>query len=99
MEHIMMECCAPGQEEIWRLAELLIKKKTKSWPGNNFSIILSSQTGEFKSRNGKIDAGAGRFYRIVMAEAEHLIWKLCNKRVIQKTGSLNPFASLEEVRK
>jgi hypothetical protein len=99
MEHIMTECCAPGQSKIWALAEVLIKKRTKVWPGNNFGVILSSYAGEFKDRKGKIDVGAGRLYRIVMAEAEHLIWKIWNERVIQKADILNPFMLPEEITK
>jgi hypothetical protein len=32
-----------------------------------------------------------------MAEAEHLIWKIRNKRVIQKADLLDPFALREEI--
>ena len=95
MEHIMSECQAPGQKQIWTLAEGLWKNKNKKWPRPSLGAILSSPIAPFKSRKGKPKVGDARLYRILMTESAQLIWKIRCQRVIG--GAENPNAPRETV--
>ncbi|EIN13957.1 hypothetical protein PUNSTDRAFT_59807 [Punctularia strigosozonata HHB-11173 SS5] len=85
MEHILTECRASGQEEIWSLACNLWKKKNTeiNLPSHLVGAILGSQCTEIRNSKGKIKRGQTRLYRILIAESAHLIWKMRCQRVIR----------------
>ncbi|KAF8960682.1 hypothetical protein BDZ97DRAFT_1665418 [Flammula alnicola] len=84
MEHILTECTASGQDEVWKLARELWEMKTDApWPEISLGTILASSNATFRTPEGHIQQGAMRFQRIMMSESAHLIWKMRCERVIQ----------------
>lgn len=83
MRHILTECRAPGQNEVWRLTKLLWLQKHQRWVQPSIGTILGSSLMKFKKANGKEDRGANRLWRILNGLSAHLIWKLRCERVIQ----------------
>ena len=84
MGHILSECDAPGQKEIWALAESFWKQRNKKWPRPSVGAVLSCAVAPFKTKKGKPKSGDARLYRILMTESAHLIWKIRNERVIKE---------------
>jgi ribonuclease HI len=94
MEHILSQCEAPGQKEIWELAKELWLKRNPNWAWPGIGTIISAGLAVFKDDQGKIKPGDARLYRILMAESAYLIWKLRCERVIQNNGN---FATQQEI--
>ena len=98
MEHILSECEAPGQSQIWRMAKGLWKKRNGKWPRPSLGAVLSSPIAPFITKKGKPKTGDARLYRIIMSESAHLIWKLRNEGVIRETDEApRNHASEEEI--
>ncbi|KAJ7183006.1 hypothetical protein C8R43DRAFT_840003, partial [Mycena crocata] len=88
MEHILRECDAPGQRQVWNLATQLWQMKAGE--------VLRPTMGELLMSCGVLsrgNSGTKRLYRIVVSESAHLIWKLRNERVIQEEDP----ASVQEI--
>ncbi|KAJ7908071.1 hypothetical protein B0H13DRAFT_2233358 [Mycena leptocephala] len=81
LEHILLECPSPGQNEIWRLAEELWTKKHPDWPTVSMGSILGSGLARFKDAAGKPQPALARLYKILMTESAHIIWKLRSNEV------------------
>ncbi|KAF5376901.1 hypothetical protein D9615_007206 [Tricholomella constricta] len=82
MEHILTECSVSGQSTIWRLAEDMWSRKGLPWFEPTIAAQLGCALTTFKDENGKPRHGASRFYKILMTESTHLIWKLrCEWRI------------------
>ncbi|KAJ6602576.1 hypothetical protein DFH09DRAFT_899479 [Mycena vulgaris] len=62
LEHIMLECDAPGQQQVWRLTETLWKFRYAVWPKLNWGLILGCGLARFKSARGKISPAQNRFF-------------------------------------
>ncbi|KAJ7690568.1 RnaseH-domain-containing protein, partial [Mycena olivaceomarginata] len=84
MEHSLVECDAPGREQLWNLAKSLWEKKGYEWPEVSIGSILACGFSEAKSANGKKDRGADQLYRTLISETAHQIWKLRCIRVIER---------------
>ncbi|EED79197.1 predicted protein [Postia placenta Mad-698-R] len=82
LEHILIECTAPGRREVWCLAERLWLWKHHHWPPPSLGGVLGCGLASFSSATGKPRPGASRLYRILVAESTYLIWKLRCERVI-----------------
>ncbi|KAJ4501346.1 hypothetical protein C8R41DRAFT_892509 [Lentinula lateritia] len=82
MEHILVECQAPGQEEVWKLTKNLWTKSGERWRNVEFGNILSCGLADFKDPKGKRNPGTSRLFRILISESAYLIWKLRCERVI-----------------
>ena len=76
MEHIALDCYAPGQELIWSLARQLWEKKYKKWPRLNWGLVLGCNVVKFKSTQGKLIPAKARLFAILTSESFHLIWRL-----------------------
>ncbi|EPS92851.1 hypothetical protein FOMPIDRAFT_58941 [Fomitopsis schrenkii] len=101
MDHLLSECEAPGQHQVWALAESLWRKKGNlTWPRPSLGVVHSCACASFKDEEGKPRAGIVRLYRILVTESAHLIWRLWNKRVIpnEETGRVT-VASLEQIQR
>jgi len=83
MEHILTECEAPGQVEVWTLAEEMWSKRNNVWPKPTLGMILASAALKFPHRSREREIGDARLYRILMSESAHLIWKVRCERVIR----------------
>lgn len=87
MTHILMECDAPGQKEVWVLAREIWKAKHLPWPRvNSLGVITGCGMSKFLSKTGKHKLGAERFYRILMTESAYLIWKIRCERVLERSN-------------
>ncbi|KAJ7895226.1 hypothetical protein B0H14DRAFT_3081260 [Mycena olivaceomarginata] len=70
MEHSLVECDAPGREQLWNLAKSLWEKKGYKWPEVSIGSILA--------------CGFSQAKLILISETAHQIWKLCCIRVIER---------------
>ncbi|KAK0432570.1 hypothetical protein EV421DRAFT_2000587 [Armillaria borealis] len=80
MDHILTKCDAPGQSEVWSLAQQLWKQKTGTELVITKGIIMSCSVQPLNTYKK-------RFHRILISESAHLIWKIRNDRVINERSS------------
>jgi exonuclease III len=82
MEHILTQCDAPGQKEVWALAQRLFEQKMPtSWPGIEYGTILGSCAADIA---GPLPSAQGinRFYKILMITSAQFIWAMrCERRI------------------
>ena len=90
MEHILTACEAPGQTQIWSLAEELWEKKSSRWIKPGFGEILACGLTQLTNEENKVLKGDSRLYRIIVSESTYLIWALRNNRVINDKGHPSP---------
>ena len=82
MEHILIDCAAPGQEIIWSLAKELWEKKHSSWPGVSHGTIMGCCLVKYKNHDGRPNTGKNHLLQILISESAHLIWKIrCEQRM------------------
>ena len=86
MTHILTECRAVGQKELWSLVEELWKKKHHEWHEVSIGSILTCGMADFRTRRGKRRPGTNRLFRILVSETAYLIWVLRCQRVIEWEG-------------
>jgi hypothetical protein len=87
MVHILTECGAPGQREIWNLAKDIWEAKHSFWPTvNNLGTITGCGMVKFMSKTGQHKLGAERFYQILITESAYLIWKIRCEHVLGQNG-------------
>lgn len=87
MEHILLECRAAGQSQIWALAEEFWGEKEADWWQPTFGELLAVGLLEVKDNEGGTMRGATRMRRILLAYSMDLIWKVRNDRVINKRNT------------
>ncbi|TFK57854.1 hypothetical protein BDN72DRAFT_782799, partial [Pluteus cervinus] len=82
IEHILTECEYSGQEIIWELVEKALEKKRITWHGKSLGAALGCGMTDLRTEQGKRRTGDNRFYRIILSESVHLIWKIrCEWRI------------------
>ncbi|KAJ7228077.1 hypothetical protein C8J57DRAFT_1092762 [Mycena rebaudengoi] len=84
LEHIALDCIAPGQKLIWILTQQLWSRKYKNWPTMNWGLILGCNLVRFTSPKGVVLPEKGRLFAILVSVAWNLIWKLRRRRVIEE---------------
>lgn len=84
MIHILIDCESPERKLIWGLAEKAWHKKHPTWPAPHLGNIIGAPLAQFRNADGSRNGGAARFYRILMTESAHLIWKIRCERRIQR---------------
>jgi ribonuclease HI/exonuclease III len=82
MEHILTECQAPGQREIWEEAGRMWEMKQGQRNKPTFGEIIGCASAKIKNHENKIDFGKTRLYQILISEAAYKIWSIRCKRVI-----------------
>ena len=87
-EHILCECKATGQQEIWTLAKELWEKKNKTPIKLLVGSLLNAVNATYLSQEEHPLTGDQRLCRILMSESVYLIWKMRNKRAITDEGWL-----------
>ncbi|KAI9061395.1 RnaseH-domain-containing protein [Trametes sanguinea] len=93
LEHLLLECAAPGQEVVWTLVRRFLAKRGLALPGLNLATVLAAPCLTLKRVQQNATAGEDRLVRIAVMEAAHLIWKMRCTRVIEPdTGLLHPMA-------
>jgi hypothetical protein len=75
--HILTECSAPGQSEIWNLTKKVWLKKHDSWPTiKGLGLIVGCCMAKFYNQKGQRKLGTEQLYQILMTESAHLIWRI-----------------------
>ncbi|KAJ7430777.1 hypothetical protein FB451DRAFT_1038724 [Mycena latifolia] len=97
MEHILLECSAPGQEILWKLARELWEMKGYQWPEMNYGSVFACALVDVRNQAGKRDEGANRLFRILISETAHLIWKFRCTRVIDRGNDPTRFFTEAEL--
>ncbi|KAJ6527512.1 hypothetical protein B0H19DRAFT_969846 [Mycena capillaripes] len=87
LEHIMLECDAPGQQQVWRLAKSLWQLRYPAWPKLNWGLLLGCALARFKSTKGVLIPAKNRFFTIVISTSMRLLWNLRNERLFQTRRS------------
>ncbi|KAJ7114990.1 hypothetical protein C8R44DRAFT_582158, partial [Mycena epipterygia] len=88
LEHIAMDCNAPGQQLIWNLTQQLWSKKYVQWPTLSWGLILGCNLVRFKFNKGVTLPEKGRLFAILVSVTWHLIWNLRRARVIENPDML-----------
>jgi hypothetical protein len=88
LEHLALECNAPGQQLIWHLAQQLWSKKYGSWPTLSWGLILGCNLLRFKSDRGTAIPEKSRLFAILVSVSWHLIWNIRQTRVIENPDTL-----------
>ncbi|KAF7789323.1 hypothetical protein EIP86_000267 [Pleurotus ostreatoroseus] len=83
MEHILTECSAPGQCEVWHLTRNLWERSGREWLPLTFGTVIACGMALLTSAEGNPLPGPSRLYRILVSEAAHLIWAQRRRRVIE----------------
>ncbi|KAJ7019152.1 hypothetical protein C8F04DRAFT_1324243 [Mycena alexandri] len=86
LEHIVLKCNRPGQQQVWELAKELWLKKHSMWPNLSIGAILGCGLASITNEKGHHLPGASRFYRILISESLFIIWKIRNDCVIGNGG-------------
>jgi len=85
MTHILTECNAPGQKEVWNLSKNLWLTKHNHWPKvDNLGVITGCSLAKFPNGKGQCKLGAEHLYCILMTESAHLIWRIRCEHIIQR---------------
>ncbi|KAF6742762.1 hypothetical protein DFP72DRAFT_1104580 [Ephemerocybe angulata] len=103
IEHILLECRATGQEEIWRLTRELWSKTGRDFPHVTLGMILG--IGVMEVRDTPEDGSPPRpnptltrLLRILVSEAMYLIWLLrCEWRIGREANTMR-LHTLSEIR-
>ncbi|KAF9035079.1 hypothetical protein BDZ89DRAFT_911340, partial [Hymenopellis radicata] len=82
MEHILLECQAPGQKTVWKTIKGIWKGKDVPFPRLTVGAIAAAGLLEAKDNDGSKSEGKSRLLRILVSEGAHMVWKLRNERVI-----------------
>ncbi|EPS94647.1 hypothetical protein FOMPIDRAFT_1079638, partial [Fomitopsis schrenkii] len=81
--HILLECSATGQASVWKLARAAWRRKEIDWIPLHLLDILAIGPRSRALVLGKPTPGhLSRFWRILVSESAHLVWKLRCERVI-----------------
>jgi hypothetical protein len=88
LEHIALECDAPGQKLIWDLTREIWSKKYDRFPEMSWGLVLGCNLVKFKTVKGVILPEKGRLFAILVSIAWHQIWNLRTTRVITSPGKI-----------
>ena len=78
MEHILIDCDAPGRKQIWRLTTELLRKAGIVLPEITLGVVLGAAAVKLGDNIvSRPSAAANRLFKLVrMLESAHLIWAL-----------------------
>ncbi|KAI9057385.1 hypothetical protein FKP32DRAFT_1583970, partial [Trametes sanguinea] len=82
MEHILTECSAVGQKEIWAAALDLLRRKRSQIESVTYGLVMGAAAFKVVDEKGRTRSGATRLVSIVLTEAAYLIWVMRCERVI-----------------
>ena len=99
LEHIISECKSVERITIWCQANQLWRQRhTEDLPVSE-GAILGRGLANFKNKDGNLDTGKNRLYRIIITESAHLIWVLRCKRRIAKEDNPQNYHTEQSVEK
>jgi hypothetical protein len=91
LEHLALECNAPGQMLTWSLTRQLWSKKYAQWPKSNWGLVLGCNLLRFRTGNGALIPEKGILFAIIVSVALKLIWDLRNNTSKHRTHRIrNP---------
>ncbi|EIW55708.1 uncharacterized protein TRAVEDRAFT_82754, partial [Trametes versicolor FP-101664 SS1] len=99
LEHILLECDAPGQSEIWRAATEVLSRKGVVVPRLTFGALLAAPALTAPGSEPRNTVGRTRLLRILLTESCHLVWKIRCERVIGREGDPEQYHSVAEIRR
>ncbi|KAI0667436.1 ribonuclease H-like protein, partial [Trametes maxima] len=82
MTHILTECHAKGQKEIWEMTRKTLDERGIKLPEISLGLALSGPLLTLEDAKGKPKKGLTRLAKILIAESTYLIWVLRCQRVI-----------------
>ncbi len=98
LEHILLECDAPGQREVWECTDSLLKDAQVPEIPRTLGVVLGVPALSLRSmQQTKTGAGKQRLLRILTMEATHLVWALRCERVIRHDGDQDKWLSRDEI--
>ncbi len=97
LEHIMLECDAPGPKHLWREADAALLRAGIPAENRNVALLLGTPAATHPGIP-RTKQGRQRLRRIILMETTHLLWKLRCERVIQHEGDPEQWPSTEAVR-
>ncbi|KAI0684024.1 hypothetical protein C8T65DRAFT_622841, partial [Cerioporus squamosus] len=86
LEHILLECDAPGQSVVWTCVDRLLQAAGAPPIERSVGVVLGAPALSLAELTPRRAAGKQRLVRILYMEAAHLVWKLRCERVIQHEG-------------
>lgn len=98
MEHILVDCEVVATTEVRRLMGALLLKKHTWHPKLSFGILVGAPVVTYAEKLGKCTPYLDRFFRVVVMESTHLIWKLRCERVIEFGRNTAQWHSVGETR-
>ncbi|KJA14866.1 hypothetical protein HYPSUDRAFT_149860, partial [Hypholoma sublateritium FD-334 SS-4] len=86
LEHIMIECEASGQKQIWRLATETLAQRNIDITTLSIGEIMGCAMPQYKNSDKKPDTALDRLYTIIMTESMYLIWLIQCEWVLDHGG-------------
>ncbi|KAH9848340.1 hypothetical protein C2E23DRAFT_871291 [Lenzites betulinus] len=86
LDHILLECDAPGQGEVWGEARALLQRGGIQLPQLSLGMVLGAPAYQLPAKRPGTPPAGQRLARIVITESAYLIWRLRNQRVIGGPG-------------
>ncbi|KAI0731180.1 ribonuclease H-like protein [Earliella scabrosa] len=83
LEHILTECEAPGQKEVWEMVTDALTSKGAPQIPLTYGMILGAPAITMAKLREKENKPLDRLCKILIPEAAHFIWKLRCERVIR----------------
>ncbi|EPS93460.1 hypothetical protein FOMPIDRAFT_8415, partial [Fomitopsis schrenkii] len=98
LDHILLHCSETGQETIWTLAKAAWERKGVDWtPIRLHDILAIGPRSRALVRDKPTPGHLARFWRILVSESAHLVWRLRCERVVGHAGDENWRHSEESV--
>ncbi|KAI0686120.1 hypothetical protein C8T65DRAFT_712418 [Cerioporus squamosus] len=98
LEHILLECDAPGQAEVWECVNGSLRQARVPDFRKTLGVVLGAPALTIRELATKCSAGQQRLTRILLMEAVHMIWKMRCERVIQHEGDPEKWITKAAVR-
>ena len=94
LNHILLKCRKPGQQEIWELVWQLWSKKHNQWPTLTIGLLLGCYAAIFRNTRGRHDHALERLFTTLVSESMHLIWRLRCETVISRDNTPLSYQSI-----
>ncbi|KAH9859092.1 RnaseH-domain-containing protein [Lenzites betulinus] len=97
MDHILLECGAPGRRQLWEEADAILRRGGIRPPKKSLGMAVGATALKADAIVDKASAAKSRLLKIVVTEVVYLIWKVRCERVIGwagESGRTHPSESL-----
>ncbi|KAI0355174.1 ribonuclease H-like protein [Trametes cingulata] len=97
MEHILTECAATGQSELWDLTRRALLKRRIRLPDMSLGLALGCHMLTYRDAHDRQKSSDSRIAKIMTTETAYLIWTLRCQRVISWADQPGRYHTLQEV--